>query len=111
MPPKKVASRWGNDERAAVLHGFEELKWNPFEESGPAINKLLKSLPKEHLDMIKPHFSASDGGTKTNNNTLYGHFKKIGCEFIVARTRAGVRRKDGASLLFLFVMVNLRDLN
>ena len=91
MPPKAKATRWGNDERAAVLYGFEELSWDPFEESGAKINKLLKDLPKKHLDLIKPHFSASDGGTKANNNTLYGHYKKIGCEFIVARTRGGWR--------------------
>jgi len=97
MPPKATqASRWGSEEREAILYGFRELNWDPFEVSGPAIKKLLKSLPKEQFDKIKKHFSTSEtGGTKSNNNTLYGHFKNIGCEFIVEKTRAGWRRKTG----------------
>jgi len=97
MPPKKQqqqASRWGNDEKEAILHGFRNLNWEPAETSGPKINSILKSAPPAQLKILKPHFSINDGGTKANNNTLYQHYKDVGCEFIVEITRAGFRRLD-----------------
>jgi hypothetical protein len=105
MPPKpkQQADRWGNEHKEAILAYFKSGEWDPLETSGPKINKLLKAASKETLKLIGPHFSVNDGGTKTNNNTLYQHYKDIGCEFIVERTRAGFRRKGGAfSLVVLF---------
>ena len=104
MPPKaaKQATRWGQEHREAILYGFRNLGWDPTETRGATINKLLKTLPKKELDLISPHFSKGSGGTKADNNTLYGHFKNLGCEFIVERTRAGFRRTDGAFGLALF---------
>ena len=107
---KSSNDRWGNEEREAILYGFENLNWDPFEDSGPKINKLLKDLPTKQKALIKPHFSVNDGGTKTNNNTLYEHFKKIGCEFIVARRAQGFRRADGAFGCVVCFVVNFRDL-
>ena len=107
MPPKqKQASRWGNEEKEVILFGFRELGWDPQETSGVKINSILKSLDQEpHKDkfkLLKPHFSANDGGSKANNNTLYQHYKDIGCEFIVEITRAGFRRLDrGGACCFL----------
>jgi len=102
MPPKSKAVRWGEEHKQAIIKCFNDNTlrgWDPSETSGPKINKILKSAPKDVLALIKPHFSISDGGTKNNNNTLYQHYKDIGCEFIVAQTRAGIRRKDGAFAL------------
>ena len=91
MPPKKIAERWGIAHKNAILKGFRECDWDPMETSGKNINALIKSAPPAILSILKPHFSTSDGGTKANNNTLYQHYKDIGCEFIVERTRAGWR--------------------
>jgi len=99
MPPKaKQVGHLSNEEKEVILFGFRELGWDPEETNGPRINTILKSLDQEpHKDkfkVLKPHFSANNGGTKANNNTLYQHYKDIGCEFMVEITRAGFHRLD-----------------
>jgi len=100
MPPK-VATRWGQEHKDAILAYFrktDEERWDPQETSGPKIKAILKSADQATLKLLQPHFSVSDGGTKANNNTLYQHYKDLGCEFIVELTRTGWRRtSDGAS--------------
>ena len=103
MPPKaKPAQRWGNDEKEAILKGFRERGWDPSETDGKKINKVLKSEP-DLFKVLKPFFSLSDGGSKTSNNQLYQHYKDLGCEFILLRTRSGIRRKEGAFAIVIIV--------
>jgi len=99
MPPKKTTpKRWGDEHKQAILTGFRDHGWNPEEQSGVKINALIKSVP-ELLAILQPFFSINEGGTKTSNNQLYEHFKSVGCEFIVAKTRDGFRRQtEGACL-------------
>ena len=99
MPPHKKAPRWGEDERKAILEGFEKLNWDPSETSGPTIKSVLKGVPPHIFNLLQPHFAVNDGGTKANNNALFGHYKSLGCEFIVSQMRLGIWRKDGALLL------------
>jgi len=99
MPPKKTPNCWGDDEKAAIIKGFREHGWDPEETSGVKIKAAVKSVP-ELFAILKPFFGINDGGTKTNNNQFYDHFKAVGCEFIVARTRDGFRRQSGASGAF-----------
>ena len=92
MPPKSSVW-WGNDHKEAILKGFREHGFDPFETDGKKINKILKSRPGV-FKLLKPFFSLNEGGTKAHNNTLYQHYKDLGCEFILERTRGGIRRKE-----------------
>ena len=97
MPAKRVA--WGSKEKNALLKGFRDHGWDPEEKKGRVINATIKSV-EEIFKVVKPFFSKTEGGKKTNNNQIYDHYRSIGCESIVARTREGIRRKDaGASVL------------
>jgi len=94
MPPKKpIPTRWGDEHKQAILKGFREHNWDPQETSGIKINRRIKDTP-DALAILQPFFSINDGGTKTSNNQLYQHYKDLGCEFIVAKTRAGWRRES-----------------
>ncbi len=94
MPPKKtVPDRWGDKHKQAILTGFREHGWDPLEESGAKINETIKNTPTL-CKILQDFFSVNQGGTKTSNNSLYQHYKDIGCEFIVARTRDGFRRQS-----------------
>ena len=97
MPPKKVPKRWGDEEKQAIIKGFREHGWDPEEQSGVKIKAAVKDVP-ELFAILKPYFGINDGGTKTNNNQFYEHFKAVGCEFIVARTRDGIRRQSEGAL-------------
>jgi hypothetical protein len=89
MPPKKTAPSWGEDHKQAILKGFREQNLDPKGISGKKINSILKSASTATKTLLQPYFSVSEGGTKANNNALYQHYKDLGCEFVVERTRAG----------------------
>jgi len=108
MPPKKpIPKRWGDEHKQAILKGFREHNWDPQETSGAKINECIKNTP-DLLAILQRFFSINDGGTKTSNNQLYTHYKDLGCEFIVAKTRASFRRQsesEGACAFGLSIRV------
>ena len=101
MVKKKVATKWDDVHKQAILEGFKEYGWDPKETEGKTINSTIKSV-LDLFETLQPSFSKTGGGEKQNNMRIYDHYKKLGCEYIVVRTRAGVRRNtetdDGAFL-------------
>jgi len=91
MAKAKKTVKWDKEHKLALLKGFEEEDWDPLETDGKTINATIQSVP-ELFEILKPFFSVSDGGDKKNNTQIYDHYKKFGCEYIVKRTRAGIRR-------------------
>ena len=74
----------------ALQTGFKEHGWDPTEKEGKKINATIKGTPQV-FEILKPLFSKKDGGTKENNNSIYGHYKTQGSEYIVSLALEGVR--------------------
>jgi len=92
-------STLGRGREIAIIKGFNELGWDPAETDGKKIKSTIQSDP-ETFALLQHYFSTSDGGTKSNNNQLYSHYKDIGCEWITGQTRAGNRRLPQESASF-----------
>jgi len=93
MPPKKQkATTFGSEHKEALQRGFKEFGWDPYETEGRNIKRIIESTP-ELLVILKPLFGTSDGGTKANNNSLYGHYKTQASEYILLCARKGIRRR------------------
>jgi len=93
MPPKKQkATTFSNEHKEALQRGFKEFNWDPYETDGRQIKRIIESCP-ELLVVLKPLFGTSDGGTKANNNSLYGHYKTQASEYILLCARKGIRRR------------------
>lgn len=104
MPPKKQQVQWSEEHKEALLKGFRDYQWDPACEDGATINKIIKSVP-ELFKVLQPFFSTAQGGTKSNNNQIYQHYKLQGSEYILSVARAGTRWKEvseskGAFVLF-----------
>ena len=70
MPPKKIAERWGNDHKNAILKGFRKCGWDSTETSGKNINAIIKSGPPAILSILS-HISAPATGEPNLTTTPF----------------------------------------
>lgn len=86
MPPRKQQQVSWKPEHAQLLQkGFHEHGWDPLETDGKTIKSKIQSVPKI-FEPLKPFFSLNEGGTRSNNNGVYQHYKTQGSEYITLET-------------------------
>lgn len=89
MLPGKKATNFTPVHTQALQSGFQEKGQNPHETDGKPINATIKS-DQEIFAILQPFFSQADGGTKSNNNLIYGHYKTQACEYIIYLATRGI---------------------
>jgi hypothetical protein len=102
MPPTGNSEiDWTAADSLCMQRGFRDDGWDYTTVDGRLINKIIKDSISKNPPVygrLKKFFSSKDGGTKKNNNTIYGHYKTEASEYITATARRGVDLRSGTCL-------------
>ena len=81
MPPNNGGLVFGPAQKEALQRGFEEFHWDPEIQQSNQIIATIKSVPELH-QMLLPWFSRAHGGTKPNNGSITGHYKRQASRYL-----------------------------
>ena len=94
-----MTKNWGNKQNLAFQRGFKDKGWDPHLTDGKKIRQTVINEPDIFAE-VKPWFSQKDGGTKSNNNTIYTHFKTQASEYITLLAKIGIRRSMSTAVIY-----------
>jgi hypothetical protein len=102
-----MAPRWGKKFNDYLYEQFKKQTLKPYEEG--QTEYILLELSKGDHSLLHP-FLAKPKGEQSDNNKIFGHYRKAACEYIVQNALKGFRRGQSRAVLSLLFALLLLPL-